>query len=265
MTLNCPASTAEHPRLSVLGPLSATVHDRPVRLGGPRPRALLAALILAEGALVPEEQLIDAVWGDNPPEKPRQAVQTYVSDLRRVLEPGRRAGEPPAVLLRGPSGYALAIGAAAVDAREFAELVFAADSTGSPGRALELADRALGLWNGPAYADLMDAPFLAAEIGRLEELRSIASERRVSARLALGDHRVSLVESRALTTEYPLRESGWALRALALYRCGRPAEALQILGAARRLLRDQLGTDPGPELSRLTQRVLAHDPALLLT
>ncbi|WP_267286671.1 AfsR/SARP family transcriptional regulator [Kitasatospora acidiphila] len=170
------------------------------------------------------------------------------------------------MLRRRPAGYALAVDPWAVDARRFGELVLAAhraSTIGQPAEARSWADQALGLWTGPAYADLADARFLCAEISRLEELRSLAREVRVAARLALGEHRLSLLESRALTTEYPLRESGWALWALALYRSGRQAEALEALGAARRLLREQLGADPGPELTLLTQRVLAHDPVLL--
>ncbi|MEV7215829.1 AfsR/SARP family transcriptional regulator [Kitasatospora cineracea] len=266
MTSICPPGPSGRLRFTVLGAFSATVDGRPARLGGRRPRSLLAALLLGEGAVVPEERLVAAVWEDCLPEKPRQAIHTHVAELRKELEPGRQAGERPAVLLRGPAGYALAVTVAAVDARRFTALVLAAEdaaATGDPGRAVELADLALGLWHGPAYADLADSAFLVPEIGRLDELHLIARETLVSGRLALGQHLLPLIESRALTAEHPLRESAWALHALALYRSGRPAEALQALATARGLLREQLGTDPGPELARLTQRVLAHDPALL--
>jgi DNA-binding SARP family transcriptional activator len=252
-------------RITVLGPVGATVQGESARLGGRRPRALLAALLVADGDLVPEEQLIDAVWEDRLPAKPRQALQTYVADLRRALEPDRRARQEPTVLLRHPAGYALAVGPERVDTRRFVDLVaagVAAATAARPAEALAQVDQALRLWRGPAYADLADSRFLRPEIGRLEECRSLAREIRVAARLGLGEHRQALLESQELTVDHPLRESGWALRVLALYRCGRQAEALQTLGTARRVLREQLGADPGPELARLAERVLVHDPAL---
>ncbi|WP_198045708.1 AfsR/SARP family transcriptional regulator [Kitasatospora mediocidica] len=251
--------------INVLGPVEATVRGARAPLGGRRPKAVLVALLLARGRLVGEEQIIDAVWEGRPPDKPRQTLHTYVADLRRALEPDRRARQQSTVLVRHAAGYALAVRSEAVDTHRFvteAASAAAASAAGRPEEALAGADRALDLWTGPPFAELADARFVRAEIARLMEWRSLVREVRVAACLALGDHRVTLVESEALTTDYPLRESGWALRALALYRCGRQAEALAALREARRVLRDELGVDPGPELASLTGRVLAHDPGL---
>ncbi|MDH6110516.1 DNA-binding SARP family transcriptional activator [Kitasatospora sp. MAP12-15] len=251
--------------INVLGPVEARVRGTRAALGGRRPKAVLVALLLAHGGLVGEDQIIDAVWEDQPPDKPRQTLHTYVADLRRALEPQRRAREQSTVLVRHAAGYALAVEPEAVDTHRFTALVgqaAAAAGAERPAEALACADRALALWAGPPFAELADARFVRAEISRLEEWRSLARELRVAACLALGDHRLTLVETEALTTDYPLRESGWALRTLALYRCGRQAEALATLRAARRVLREELGVDPGPDLATLTGRVLAHDPAL---
>jgi DNA-binding SARP family transcriptional activator len=258
------ANTAEL-RINVLGPIRVTVGGDRVELGGRRPKAVLVALLLAGGKLVGEEQIIDAVWEGAPPAKPRQALHTYVAGLRRALEPDRPARRPARVLLRDTAGYALAVTSAAVDAHLFTTQVAAAGAAyraSRPTEALACADRALALWNGPAYAELSEARFVRGAIARLEEWRSLAREVRVAACLELGDHRGCLVETAALTADHPLRESVWALRALALYRSGRQAEALDVLGKARRTLRDELGADPGPELAGLTTRILAHDPQL---
>ncbi|MFB7665886.1 BTAD domain-containing putative transcriptional regulator [Kitasatospora sp. NPDC056138] len=253
------------PAIEVLGPITAAVDGDRVQLGGPRPKAVLAALVLARGDLVTEEQIIDAVWEERLPGKPRQALHTYVADLRRALEPRRGARQTPSVLLRHAGGYRLAVSQDAVDSARFVNLVRAAAHArveGRPDEALAHADRALRLWHGPAYADLNGLRFVQAESGRLAELRSTAREIRIAALLAQGAHHLTLADSEELTAEAPLRESGWALRAQVLYRCGRQAEAVAVLGSARRVLREELGVSPGPELARITERVLAHDPTL---
>ncbi|GGQ87068.1 AfsR/SARP family transcriptional regulator [Kitasatospora griseola] len=251
--------------VQVLGPMAATVGGTRVRLGGPRPRAVLAALVAAGGATVPEQYLIDAVWDDRLPARPRHALHTCVADLRRALEPHRPAGHAPSVLRHGPGGYRLSLAPDAVDARRFAALVEhagAAARAHRPHDALTSADRALSLWRGPAFADLAHLPFLDPERWRLTELRCAAREIRANALLTLDAHHLAVAECALLTTEAPLRESAWALRARTLYRSGRQAEAAAVLHTARRTLRDELGVHPGPELAHLTQRVLVHDPAL---
>ncbi|MFJ5229465.1 BTAD domain-containing putative transcriptional regulator [Kitasatospora sp. NPDC088391] len=251
--------------VQVLGPVAATVGGSGVRLGGPRPRAVLAALAAGGGTVLPEQELIDAVWQDRLPARPRHALHTCVADLRRVLEPERPAGREAAVLRREPGGYRLVLPAAAIDARRFAALVESAGHehrAGRPEGAVAAVDLALALWRGPAFADLAHLQFLAAERWRLDELRCTARELRATALLALDAHHLAVAECARLTAEAPLRESGWALRARALYRGGRQAEAAAVLHTARRILREELGVRPGPELARLTERVLLHDPAL---
>ncbi|MFD7640794.1 BTAD domain-containing putative transcriptional regulator [Kitasatospora sp. NPDC059795] len=251
--------------VQVLGPMAASVDGTPVRLGGPRPRAVLAALVAAGDAVVPEQHLIDSVWEERLPANPRHALHTCVTDLRRALEPGRPAGHPSSVLCHGPGGYRLRLGPDALDARRFAALVERAGTAAGvrrPAEALAAADRALALWRGPAFADLAHLAFLDPERWRLAELRCTAREIRAAALLALDAHHLAVTECALLTTEAPLRESGWALRARTLYRSGRQAEAAAVLHTARRTLRDELGVHPGPELAHLTRRVLVHDPTL---
>ncbi|MFD9130454.1 BTAD domain-containing putative transcriptional regulator, partial [Kitasatospora sp. NPDC059571] len=254
--------TTTQPSIEVLGPITAAVRGVRAGLGGRRPKAVLAVLVLARGAVVPQEEIIDAVWEDRLPDKPRQALHTYVAGLRRALEP-ERAPRRASLLVRHPGGYRLALAPDAVDAARFTGLArraAGAEAAGRPAEALDLAERALRLWRGPAYADLGGLRLVEAERERLAELRATVRETRIAALLALDAHHAALAESQELTAEAPLRESGWALRAQALYRCGRQAEAAAVLAAARRVLREELGVDPGPELARLTARVLAHLP-----
>lgn len=202
------------------------------------------------------------MWEERPPAKPRQALHTYVSGLRAVLEPRRGAGQPPAVLRRVAAGYRLDLAPDAVDSGRLASLVRTAGTAaarGCPDEALECAERALALWCGPAFADVGTARFVQSEVGRLTELRTTAREIVLAARLARGEHHLTAAAGEELTADNPLRESAWALRALALHRAGRSAEAVAVLGAARRVLREELGVGPGPELARLTAQILAGD------
>ncbi|MFG2692666.1 BTAD domain-containing putative transcriptional regulator [Kitasatospora sp. NPDC051984] len=258
-------ATTTETAVQVLGPMAATVDGVRVRLGGPRPRAVLAALAAAGGAVVPEQDLIDAVWEDRLPASPRHALHTCVADLRRALDPHRPAGRESAVLRHEPGGYRLRLAPDALDARKFAALVERAGTAHRahrPTEALAATDLALVLWRGPAYADLAHLAFLDPERWRLTELRCTAREIRAWALLTLDAHHLAVTECALLTTEAPLRESGWALRARTLYRSGRQAEAAAVLHTARRTLRDELGVHPGPELAHLTQRILIHDPTL---
>ncbi|WP_412537885.1 AfsR/SARP family transcriptional regulator [Longispora sp. K20-0274] len=250
---------------AVLGPCAVTVGGVPTRLGGPRPRAVLARLLIGGGAVVGEDRIIEDVWHGAPPRRPRPALHTCVADLRRALEPGRSPRRPPRVLVRRGTGYALLAGGGTVDAVRFVEAArsgMAALAGGRPDLALELLDAALRLWRGAAYADLADLPFVRAEAEGLDEWRSLVREERVAALLALGQHRAALVEARSLTVDHPFRERGWALWAVALYRCDRQAEALSVLRGAACRLREDLGVEPGPALAAVTRRILAHDPDL---
>ena len=261
--------------MGVLGPIEASLDGVPLDLGTPKQRALVAALALSGGRAVSVDSLIDLLWGDSAPSTVTGTLQAYVSVLRRTLEPGRRKRTPAEVLVTVAPGYALRLPEDALDARTFDATVTEEHRRSSgpllgPSRLahdeLEAVvahlDDALGLWRGEPYADLDDAPAVVAERAHLDELRLVALEDRAVARLALGDHATTAAELEALTSAHPLRERLWALRALALVRSGRQADALEVLRAVRDVLADELGLDPGAELVDLQERVLRQDPAL---
>ncbi|MEU6849347.1 BTAD domain-containing putative transcriptional regulator [Actinacidiphila alni] len=228
-----------------------------VALGGPRRRALLALLLLDADRVVTAERLIDGLYGDEPPAGVGNAVQSQVSRLRQVL---------PVPLEGHPAGYRLAVDPDQVDAHRFRRLSTegrAALVANDPGKAEELLREALALWRGPALADVGDAPFAAAQIVRLEELRTGAVEDRIEADLALGRHRSLVAELGELVAAHPLRERLRAQLMRALYGSGRQSEALEAYEEARRELADSLGADPGPELAAVHLAVLRGDPALL--
>jgi serine/threonine protein kinase/DNA-binding SARP family transcriptional activator len=240
----------------VLGPLEVATDDGVLPLGGPKQRAVVAHLILRAGHAVPAAQLIDELWGEEPPETARNTLQTYVYRLRKVLGEDRLEGQSGAYVLRAEPDE--------IDASRFEALVRSgrARLAEDPPGALERLDEALGLWRGPAFADFPDEASLRGEIARLEELRLAATEHRVAAQLALGRHTTVVGTLEALTDRYPLRERLWASLMLALYRSGRQAEALDAYRRAREVLADELGIDPSPELQELHERILRQDPDL---
>jgi DNA-binding SARP family transcriptional activator/CheY-like chemotaxis protein len=249
----------------VLGGVEAWSAGRRVELGGPKQRAALASLVLRAGRVVPLEQLIDDLWPENPPARAAATVQVFVSNLRRALEPDRPRGAPARVLVTAAPGYRLAVDPATVDAHVFARLAEegrAALAGDDPDGAAEVLARAAELWRGPALADLPDAPFVRAEAARLEELRLGAAEDRGDAELALGRHAALVAELDRRVRTHPMRERSRAQLMLALYRCGRQADALATYRQGRRVLRDELGLDPGTRLRELEQAVLRHDPDL---
>ncbi|WP_432920573.1 BREX system ATP-binding domain-containing protein [Microbispora sp. CA-135349] len=235
----------------VLGPVEVRGGDgRPVDVGGQRPRSVLARLLAARGTVVATETLIDDLYGDTPSQGARATLHAYISNLRRVIEPGRGPRTPARLLLSRPPGYVLAT--RNVDAIRFAELVGAAEP-GTPGEALVRLDEALGLWRGAPYGEFAGEPWAVAEANRLGELRLIAVERRARALLDLGRPQAAIDALTTETADHPLRESLWSLLATALSHAGRHAEALSAIGRARDAL-GRLGLDPGPEL-----RALEHD------
>lgn len=251
-------------RVSVLGPLRATVGGAPADLRGPRQRAVLAALLAARPGPVGIDRLLDDVWADATLPG-LGTLQYYVSALRTALEPGRARDVAPAVVVRRGQAYELVLGAEAVDADRFGRLAAdgaAALAAGRPPDAVRLLDEALGLWAGEPYADLGDAAFLAPERARLTELRLGAVEDVVAARLAAGSVAEAVAEAQRHTARHPLRERGWELLVTGLYRAGRQSEALAALRTVRGVLAEELGLDPGPGLVAVEAAVLAHDPAL---
>ncbi|WP_033208653.1 AfsR/SARP family transcriptional regulator, partial [Streptomyces bikiniensis] len=242
-------------RYSVLGPALAHAPDgTDVAVGGPRVRALLTVLALRAGRPVPVRDLVDEVWyGDEPPADAVAALQALVGRLRRALGRDR--------VVSTDGGYRLDARPGDVDAHRFERLAAegaAALAAGDAGRAAVLLDEALGLWHGPALADLPDR---AAEAARLEARRLDARRARFGAALALGDAPAVLPELTALCEAHPLDELLQALRIRALRDTGRAAEALVAYEAVRRSLADRLGTDPSPALRALHAELLAGEPA----
>jgi DNA-binding SARP family transcriptional activator/tetratricopeptide (TPR) repeat protein len=236
----------------LLGPLEVREGDRPLRLGRRKQRALLALLLLNANRVVARERLIDALWGENPPETAVKAVQVHVSQLRKFL--------PKGTLVTRPPGYLLELDAEALDLQRFERLVEAARSV-DPARASSLLGEALGLWRGPPLAEFGDEPFARAEAGRLEGLRLAALEERIEADLALGRHAELIGELEALTAEHPHRERVRGQLMLALYRSGRQTEALEEYRHARAAL-DEVGIEPGVGLRQLEKQILGQDAAL---
>ncbi len=241
-------------RFKVLGPLEVSRENGPIVLGGPKQRAVLAHLLVRANQVVPTEALIDQVWGDEPPEAARNTLQTYVSHLRKALGADRLEGRTP--------GYLLHVEPDELDSARFERLLNEARGTNGQADAAAILREALGLWRGPAFADLAGEESLSGEIARLEELRVQALEERLAADLAAGRHGDVIAELESMTREQPLRERLWASLMLALYRSGRQADALAVFQRARQILADDLGVDPSPELVRLHERVLQQDPDL---
>lgn len=231
----------------LLGPLEVLVDGRPVPLGATKQRALLAMLALQAGQTVTSDRLAEGLWGEDAPPSAHKMVQHYVSQLRRLLD-----GDDGEIVTRG-RGYELRLGGGASDVARFEALL--------DGARLQPRE-ALRLWRGPALADVAEEPFAAAEIRRLEELRLRALELAIDEDLAAGRHREVLTEVDALVAEHPLSERLHGQRIVALYRSGRQAEALEAYRRARRVLVDEVGIEPGPELRALHEAVLRQDPAL---
>jgi DNA-binding SARP family transcriptional activator len=235
-------------------------------LGGPRQRAVLAVLTIAHGRVVATDRIIDDLWRGEPSPKARGSLQAYVSHLRRALEPGRPARTAARLLVSAAPGYALHLPDDAVDAWEVERLVRdgLAGRDGDPGPVAAALDRALALWRGDAYAGFLDEEWAAPESARLASLHTMALEARAEALLALGRPAEVVADLEGLVAAHPLREDGWRLLALGLYRSGRQGDALAVLRRARDLLADELGVDPGPALARLEADVLAQSPDLEL-
>ncbi|MEW1846494.1 BTAD domain-containing putative transcriptional regulator [Nonomuraea angiospora] len=244
-----------------LGPLAVTTSDgRPVAVPEAKVRALLADLLVHAGRPVAADRLVDDLWGERLPGDPSGALQTKVSRLRGAL--GRAEPGAEALVVSQAPGYALRVGPDDVDAGRFAHMTAAAYASDDPRARADLLADALALWRGQAFADLADAEFVAAAATRLQEQRLIALETLAEARLELGRHLELLGELDELVALHPLRERLRAVQLRALYQAGRQAEALAAYAELRELLADELGADPGPELTALHQAILTHDPAL---
>src|SRR4051794_9141854 len=248
-----------------LGPVEVVVDGSPVDLGPPKQRALFALLLAGADRVVSVDALTERLWAGEPPPRASASLQAYVSNLRRILEPNRAAGTTATVLVTRAPGYLLRTTEMFVDVREFADLVARADArlaADDAAGALSDLDDALGLWRGEPYADVREADWADLEVTRLDELRLSAVEQRARALLDLGRPQAAVADLEALVTTHPLRERSWELLAVALYRCGRQADALTALRTAKERLADELGIDPGRELQQLELAILRQDPQL---
>ena len=215
-------------------------------------------LALRANRTVAADELIDGLWADHPPASAAKNLQSLVSQLRKALASD---GAGASIVSRG-RGYELRVAEEAVDALRFEDLVEEAARQPTGAGADGLAGAALELWRGAPLADVASEPFAAPEIGRLEELHMRAIELAIDAELAAGRHAEVVAGLEALIAEEPLRERLHAQRMLALYRAGRQSEALEAYHEARAALIEQIGVEPGPELKRLQEQILAQDPAL---
>ncbi len=243
----------------LLGPLGAVQDGRPVQLGGPRQRLVLAHLLLSANRVVSMEELVDRVWDGDPPQAARNTIQSYVSHLRAALGVDRIEGRVP--------GYVLHAEPEQLDVLRFEQLLRHArrQAATEPREAVATFGAALELWRGSPLSDLSDAPSLTGEIARLHELRLAALEDLLAARLAIGEHAEALPDLERITLQHPLRERLWAHLLLARYRSGRQADALEGYRRAQEILSEELGIDPSQELQDLHRRMLQQDPALQLS
>ncbi|WP_283137936.1 AfsR/SARP family transcriptional regulator [Rhizohabitans arisaemae] len=242
----------------LLGPVEVTVGGVPVPLGGAKPQTLLAALLLEHGHIVPIPRLIDIIWPDDPPKTAKAAIQTYVRMLRQTMA---RHGVADVILTRAP-GYQAQIPAGSLDVALFNQLLVQARRANTPQETTELLSGALALWRGPALAGLHGS-LLAGEASRLEQLRLTATEERMDADLALGRHGQLVAELAALVGHHPANERLRGQYMTALYRLGRQSDALASFREGRQALVEELGVDPGPELTSLYHAILRGDQVLL--
>ncbi len=248
----------------ILGPIECTIAGKPVDIGGEKPQTILLALILAEGRMVTTDRLIDLVWSESPPSKPNVTLRSYISHLRKLLEPDRGSGGKPQILVTRAGGYALEIPVEDVDARLFQQMAKQVRQSVPVDHALTIraATTALELWRSD---DLDNGPMATfrTEGDVLTDLRSEVQELRLRSLLAAGRHQEVIADARPLIKADRYREPYHEVLILALYLTGRTAEALAEYQAVRSVLAEELGLDPGPALQKLENQILRNDQALL--
>jgi len=248
------ATTGPRLEIRLLGAFHVTLDGRRAPCGGAKRDALLAILAMNRGRPVSMDALVEYLWSTDVPAAPRNAVHHHITRLRAAL--GQES------ILGSSNGYAL--GDATTDALVFEEMLVEARAALRDGDAREAADlaaRSLALWHGLALQGLPETDWIRAEAGRLEELRIDAHEELFEAELELGRHREIVSELQRAVRESPFRERLWRQLMLALYRSGRAADALETYQSARRVYME-LGLEPSPDLRRMQQAILAHDPAI---
>jgi DNA-binding SARP family transcriptional activator len=250
----------------ILGPLEVVGENGPLRLGGPRQRAVLAILLLNANRVVPVYQLADDLYGDAPPASALTQIQAQISHLRKLLDPERTRGASGSLIETRPPGYVIRLAPEQLDLRRFERLSSEAAEASSGGDHATASHRyraALDLWRGPALAEFAHDSFAQPAIARLEDLRVGGIEDRIEAELAQGRQAELVGELESLVSEHPFRERTHGQLMLALYRSGRQAEALKAYRRLRRALVEELGIEPGPALQELERAILTQDPSLL--
>lgn len=248
-------------QFGILGPLEVRSSGVPVAIGGPKRVSVLAALLLRSNQVVLADRLVDLVWRDDPPRTAQNVLQANIAALRRALDQAEPHGG--ARIETHGRGYRLRVEPDELDADAFERLIALARA-GAPDAAV-LVRRALGLWRGEVLSDVDLASDLLPEVTRLEELRLEALEFRLRLDLDAGNHAACAAELERMRAEHPYRESLLALQMLSLYRAGRQADALTAYQDGRRLLIDDLGLEPGPDVRALERAILEQDPSLLAT
>jgi DNA-binding SARP family transcriptional activator len=247
----------------VLGPVEVVYDGVATRIGSTTQRTLLALLLMRPNEVVSTDTLLEVFWADNPPEA-RRKLWFHVSKLRGMLRARGAEDDASGIVVTRPTGYALRIDLDQLDAARFEHLARSVRAVleDEPARAGETLRRALALWRGRAFEDVLHEDAVSSEVARLDELRIKAMEDRLEADLALGRAREVIPELEVLIVEHPFREHLRAQLMLALYRAGRQAEALAAYRQARRTLDEELGIAPGERLEGLHRRILGQDPAL---
>jgi DNA-binding SARP family transcriptional activator/tetratricopeptide (TPR) repeat protein len=252
-------------RVGVLGPVIALDGAQELPVGQPRQQAVLGILAMRANRVISRGELIDAVWGQDAPPSAEGGVYTYVAGLRRVFEPGRSTRGGGRILVSTGAGYMLHLVPGQPDAVTFEQHLAKARhlrrTDDLPG-AVDALDQALSMWRGIHALAGVPGPFAETERTRLGELKSAANEDRADTLLALHRHEEVIADLTVMVADHPLRERMRGLLLIALYRSGRQAEALKVFAEGRRVLAEELGIDPGTELSRIHQQVLTSDPAL---
>jgi DNA-binding SARP family transcriptional activator len=242
----------------LLGPVEAVRDGRSLPLGGSKPRALLALLLVHANEVVSRERIIETLWPDRTASSAAHSLDVQVSRLRKALAPDER-------LVTQAAGYVLRVDREELDTARFERLVETAreaNAAGEPEDARAAIQEALALWRGEALGEARYENFAQAEVDRLDDLRLLALEERVDAELALGRHDRLVAELESTVRKHPFRERARGQLMLALYRAGRQAEALRVYSETRRLFAEELGIEPGPELRQLEQAILQQDPRL---
>ena len=249
-------------RFEILGDVRALRGDEPVELGPAKQRAVLAVLLLHAGRPVPTHQIVDAVWGDEPPENGANVVQKYVAGLRRALEPERSPRSPGELIALTNGGYVLRLEAGALDADRFQAGLDRAATERKAGQLVEAADslrRALALWQGEALPGLTGPAFDSAR-NRLTEARATAWEKWADIELARGNHTGLMPDLVRLVEQFPLREGLRAQLMIALHQGGRQAEALAAFRDARAYFLEEFGVEPGERMQETHKRILRGEP-----